>query len=865
VRRPLLAAILFLLTGLAGLGHQIVWMRAFAIGLGHELPSVLAVITAFFGGLALGAWLLDDRLGRSRHPGRWYAVLEIVIAAWAVITILIIPKLNTLAATWIGAEPGPWRHGLIAFAMPLIGLMPATFAMGASFPAMEQLVSRRARQPAVVGGLYALNTIGAALGVFITTFLLVPRFGLVPSAIMLAATNALCAALMIIGPARHEHAYPPVRASVGEGATPSGLSLTLFATGLLGVGYEVLCVRIMGQTLQNTVYTFANILTVYLIGTAIGGAIYQRFVPKASFEQPMTWMCQALALTCVFGIFMVGNTADLHASFGEMFGVGWFGSIAAEFAVAIAVLLLPTMAMGATFSHLAQSSRRQGGGVGRAMAMNTFGGALAPIIIGLGVHQTIVGTEAFALTGTKWVLTGIALSYLLLLPTAALKPTRLIPAGIAVIAVVVLPSNLVQVRLPEGMTRTWYREGVLGTVTVMTDQAGDRHLKVNDRFSMGSTRRSFADRRQAHIPLLLHPNPERALFLGIGTGMTAGASLAHPRIDFIGVELVPEVVQALPYFNPRNRLDEMVSPTRYVIGDARRFVRATDERFDVIIADLFHPARDGAGALYTREHFAAIHDRLAADGLFCQWLPLHQLDAHVLRTIIRTFLNVYGGQSFAVIAHFNVRTPVLGLVGTRHDWAYVPGDMASRLAGSPVLTRELSTALLTDEVQLLGSILANHDDLVRFAGAGPLNTDFHPRVMYEAPDEVYGRTIPVPERLAAFLTACESDGSTFLAEPAGVDDDSTSRLAERLSRYITARDLYLGGAVSMEKGVDALGFWREAVATSSDFRAAYFGCLMLLRRPDQDATEARATLRVLEAVDPSDSRLEPLRRRYGGG
>jgi len=805
VRRPLLAAILFLLTGLAGLGHQIVWMRAFAIGLGHELPSVLAVITAFFGGLALGAWLLDDRLGRSRHPGRWYAVLEIVIAAWAVITILIIPKLNTLAATWIGAEPGPWRHGLIAFAMPLIGLMPATFAMGASFPAMEQLVSRRARQPAVVGGLYALNTIGAALGVFITTFLLVPRFGLVPSAIMLAATNALCAALMIIGPARHEHAYPPVRASVGEGATPSGLSLTLFATGLLGVGYEVLCVRIMGQTLQNTVYTFANILTVYLIGTAIGGAIYQRFVPKASFEQPMTWMCQALALTCVFGIFMVGNTADLHASFGEMFGVGWFGSIAAEFAVAIAVLLLPTMAMGATFSHLAQSSRRQGGGVGRAMAMNTFGGALAPIIIGLGVHQTIVGTEAFALTGTKWVLTGIALSYLLLLPTAALKPTRLIPAGIAVIAVVVLPSNLVQVRLPEGMTRTWYREGVLGTVTVMTDQAGDRHLKVNDRFSMGSTRRSFADRRQAHIPLLLHPNPERALFLGIGTGMTAGASLAHPRIDFIG------------------------------------------------------------GALYTREHFAAIHDRLAADGLFCQWLPLHQLDAHVLRTIIRTFLNVYGGQSFAVIAHFNVRTPVLGLVGTRHDWAYVPGDMASRLAGSPVLTRELSTALLTDEVQLLGSILANHDDLVRFAGAGPLNTDFHPRVMYEAPDEVYGRTIPVPERLAAFLTACESDGSTFLAEPAGVDDDSSSRLAERLSRYITARDLYLGGAVSMEKGVDALGFWREAVATSSDFRAAYFGCLMLLRRPDQDATEARATLRVLEAVDPSDSRLEPLRRRYGGG
>jgi spermidine synthase len=164
MRRPLFAAILFLLTGLAGLGHQIVWMRAFAIGLGHELPSVLAVITAFFGGLALGAWLLDGRIGRSPRPGLWYAGLELVIAGWAIVVILLVPALNDLAAQWTGAEPTPWRHGLVAFALPLIGLLPATFAMGASFPAMERLVARRARQPAVVGGLYAWNTIGAMLG-----------------------------------------------------------------------------------------------------------------------------------------------------------------------------------------------------------------------------------------------------------------------------------------------------------------------------------------------------------------------------------------------------------------------------------------------------------------------------------------------------------------------------------------------------------------------------------------------------------------------------------------------------------------------------------------------------------------------------
>ena len=36
-------------------GYEIVWTRLFAVGLGHEIPAVLAVVAAFFSGLALGA------------------------------------------------------------------------------------------------------------------------------------------------------------------------------------------------------------------------------------------------------------------------------------------------------------------------------------------------------------------------------------------------------------------------------------------------------------------------------------------------------------------------------------------------------------------------------------------------------------------------------------------------------------------------------------------------------------------------------------------------------------------------------------------------------------------------------------------
>lgn len=55
----------------------------------------------------------------------------------------------------------------------------------------------------------------------------------------------------------------------------------LAATGLLGVGYEVVVVRVLSQVTADTVYTFALLLAVYLVGSALGAAAYQRWRPRA--------------------------------------------------------------------------------------------------------------------------------------------------------------------------------------------------------------------------------------------------------------------------------------------------------------------------------------------------------------------------------------------------------------------------------------------------------------------------------------------------------------------------------------------------------------------------------------------------------
>lgn len=148
--------LIFLASGIAGLGYQVSWLRMFAVGIGHELPSMLAVVSAFLAGLALGSFLLDSRVSSSARPGAWYAGLELLIGLWSLGSIFTLPLLNDATARWIGVDPGPLRHWGLAFALPFFALLPATIAMGGTFPAMERLAARLSGTGRNVAGLLSL-------------------------------------------------------------------------------------------------------------------------------------------------------------------------------------------------------------------------------------------------------------------------------------------------------------------------------------------------------------------------------------------------------------------------------------------------------------------------------------------------------------------------------------------------------------------------------------------------------------------------------------------------------------------------------------------------------------------------------------
>jgi spermidine synthase len=288
-----------------------------------------------------------------------------------------------------------------------------------------------------------------------------------------------------------------------------------------------------------------------------------------------------------------------------------------------------------------------------------------------------------------------------------------------------------------------------------------------------------------------------------------------------------------------------------VAADARRYVRASDGRYDVIVSDNFHPARSGSGALYTVEHFQAVRGRLEAAGLFCQWLPLHQLDLATLRSIVRSFLTAYP-EAWAMIASNSLETPVVGLVARADGGRFDVGAMRERLSHL-ALPRGAADLGLEDELALLGSVVAGPEALRRFAGNAAANTDDHPVVAYHAPHIAYAPDSRPRDRLIALLGEWSIEPDQLILP---TPDQGWSR---RLVAYWMARDRFIqsGREVRALPNVqDMLAQVREPLLSvlriSPDFRPAYDPLLsMATDLARSDASAARALLTELTSLQPA--------------
>lgn len=191
--------VLFFVSGACSLVYQLIWARMLVVVFGVGTWAVSTVLAAFMAGLALGSFGFGRLADRREDPLRMYGLLELGIAAVALLVPAAIAGLEEGCAA-LSRVTGDWGFAAARFALTFALLLVPTTLMGATLPVLSRFAVARASEAGQgVGRLYAANTFGAAAGCLITAFALLPHTGTWGATAAAAAGNALAgiAALLL--------------------------------------------------------------------------------------------------------------------------------------------------------------------------------------------------------------------------------------------------------------------------------------------------------------------------------------------------------------------------------------------------------------------------------------------------------------------------------------------------------------------------------------------------------------------------------------------------------------------------------------------------------------------------------------------
>lgn len=646
---------LFFFSGLLGLVYEVIWHRQFSMMFGSAAAAGAVTLAAYFAGLGLGSYLFGELANRWENPLRAYGLLELTVAVGA---LAVAPILQSLAAKVSQTDPGTRLalKGLIAFA----AIALPTIAMGGTLPILAELTTAKPETAgAKLGWLYLLNTAGAALGTLLFPFILLPQLGVTASTYLCAVGNALIG-LVAIAIGRNTP-----RASVNGGigrrpaVTPTALA---FASGAGTFALQVLWNRAFALLHENSIFSFALIVSVFIAAVAAGAELARAALARG--VQPTRgigrfWIAGGLltlASPFIFLKFSNGLEYLPIAAHGFSGRLLWL----ALFSIAVPVALL-SAAMPLLFEHTAR-------------LVQVSAGRAAGLILAANIVGAIAGSLLAGFVLPKWSgLWGgiIAISVLFLVVGSLLAlrsngPRLAMAAFALLVGVLAAKTDLPRTRVDaaRGERLLALTEGPYGVVAV-TERNNSRRLKLNNHYVLGGTSSVGDERMQAHLPLLLHGRPGRSVFLGYGSGITAGGSAFHPGLQTLGIELVPEVVDfANRYFSPANMDFGANGSSRLIVGDAREYLRNSSGNFDVVIGDLVVPWRPGESSLYTLEHFRNTREAVATNGLVCVWVPAFQLNEPQFQIVINTFLNVFS-EAWVWRGDFSPTEPALALIAFR--------------------------------------------------------------------------------------------------------------------------------------------------------------------------------------------------------
>ena len=808
-------ALIFAASGAAALIYEVTWTRLLTLRLGHGVAAASTVLAAFMGGLAIGS-ALGGRRAATFDPAqalRVYAGLELLIGGLALLLPFGLLALDPLLAAAYSDGAGGATFGALRLVSSLLLLSVPAAAMGATFPIASRWFVKHAGQAARdAGALYASNTVGAALGALLAGFVLLPSLGLAGATWAGVGLNVIAAGggwwiagrlpggASLSSDRSESQGSTPGKPSSGSGAgksksakqkrattqgepsrvvSPAIAAAALGVSGFASLTLQVVWTRVLALIFGPTTYAFSTMVAVFIAGLAIGAAVASRLASRV--RNPVAGLAMCLALAVGFGALSAASVdrgllaiaavvAQPDVTFTQVLG--------RQALLAIALLAPMTIAFGAAFPFAVTLGTRRDETIttdlGLIYAVNTAGAIAGALLAGfvfipmLGLHGTIrvitvvgaLGALALcfvAARGRAGVFAGAVAVAVLTLGVLLPPWNRLLlsSGGYKYASVVEAPS--LQTALTAG-DLLYYGEGPSGTVAVRK-VGGTTSLAIDGKVDASNAGDMLTQRLLAHVPLLLHPDPQEVAILGLGSGVTLGSALKHPIRQADVLEISPEVVEASRYFERDNHRALDDSRTRTIVGDGRTHLLFTRQQYDVIVSEPSNPWMAGIASLFTKEFFEAARARLKPGGVLCQWAHTYDISTHDLQSIVATFTSVFPDGTLWLVGDGDVL-----LLGSNEPIEPRLTNMASGWR-RPGVGDDLASVGALEPFHLLSMYVASGPALTAWANRAPIQSDNRAALEFSGPQSIFGRSsVDNATLLRTLMKASARPGAVTAAE-----------------------------------------------------------------------------------------------------
>lgn len=725
----------FFVSGAAALVFQVLWFRQAGLALGNTVWASALVTSSFMAGLAIGN-AAAARWGRATlRPLRAYALLEIVVALAGVGLVAVFPLIGMALAPLMGSLGAAALNALrvaVSFALLLV----PSCAMGATLPLLAGALSARdANFGRVLGRLYGWNTLGAFAGTLLGDLLLIEAFGIRGTAYVAAALNVLAATGALAFGRRFADSGPVAERPAQErlsAAAWRALGAAFLSGGIL-LALEVVWFRFLLSFSPSSAWTFAVMLAVVLLGIGAGGLLAAALLGRVT--EGYRW-APIVALLAGLGV------PASYASFLSVvppLGAAPLQTISGYFRLAVPVMLPVCLMSGVLFTLLGRVLHAQLGDSTRSAGMltlaNTIGAAIGALLGGFLLLPTLGIERSLFVLACLYGLVG-----LLTLPAALSARGRLpltLSGALWALGLLLFPFGLMASQFVPRVVARWasesyrmvaYEEGLSETVIIAQRESfgrPDTYRLITNGMAMSGT--TYSGRRfmslYVWLPVALHPGPRRVVQISYGLGTTSRALVETrelERIDIVDTSAAVLRLSALAQESPA--ANPLTDPRVHAhVEDGRFFLLTSPHQYDIVTADPPPPKAAGISSLYSREYFTLARTRLAPGGFLTYWLPVYQMTASEMRSVVAGFCaafedcSLWTGHGLEWI-----------LMGTRDAKGPVSAERFAAQWRDPVVAARLREAGLDDPSQLGALFIADAPALRSIvAGALPLDDD-HP-------------------------------------------------------------------------------------------------------------------------------------------